>query len=311
LLVAAAISGCASLPPGAGSKPTKESVPYAGYIAVNPISLPSDLFEEIRAAPTAAAPQPGSAQPGAAGEAGQSPNLRFLINNAARVSIQETSSSGEVKYIASGLSAKGSYYRATIDYIKYHSSSISIPVDRSQILPNNQPRKDGGDNPASGPSPGPEDTGAKVTLGVAVGVGLRAEASFFSNEANAKIADIVNIGASAQTNQISGTMAFQTMGIESKAISDALPIPSQLSASTVQNALQTMATVKANIYSQETKVVPQIVGIEIQSYPAGVTLTDVVRALHRQKDRIVEQVQQELNQRKLKFYSERDFRQSR
>lgn len=141
-----------------------------------------------------------------------------------------------------------------------------------------------------------------MVLGVAVGVGLRAEASFFSNEANAKIANIVNIGVSAQTNQISGTMAFQTMGIESKAISDALPIPSQLSSSTVQNALQTMATVKANIYAQETNVVPQIVGIEIQSYPDGVDLADIVRALHSKKDNLIEQVIAELKKRNVKFY---------
>ena len=138
-------------------------------------------------------------------------------------------------------------------------------------------------------------------IGVAVGVGLRAEATFFANEAGANIADIVNIGISAQSKQISGTMAFQTMGIESKTISDALPIPSELSSSTVQNAMQTMATVKANIYSSGTVVVPQIVGLEIQSYPEGVKISDIIKSLHYEKFYLVNQVKEELNQRGYKF----------
>jgi hypothetical protein len=279
------LSGCATFGTGETTK-AEPGAPYAGYIAINPISLPPDLFNDtVPKSAETSTPKAGGA-PATQPTATTNPNLKFLINNAARVSIQEVSNSGEVKYIASGLSRKNTYYHATIDYIKYHSSSINLPVERKVSNPT-----------TTAPNPI-----VKVILGVAVGVGLRAEASFFSTENGAKIADIVNIGASAQTSQISGTMAFQTMGIESKAISDALPIPSQLSSSSVQNALQTMATVKANIYATETNVVPQIVGIEIQSYPDGVDLADVIRALHSEKKYLIDQVIEELNQRKVKFY---------
>jgi len=286
LVATAWLAGCATtFGPGSTGR-ADPSAPYAGYIAINPISLPPDLFSD--SAPQSSAIGAFGGTVPATQPTNGNPNLKFLINNAARVSIQEVTKSGEVKYIASGLSKKETYYHATIDYIKYHSSSISLPVERNMVA-----------------ASGVRDDRVKVVLGVAVGVGLRAEASFLSNEDGAKIADIVNIGASAQTNQISGTMAFQTMGVESKAISDALPIPSQLSSSTVQNALQTMATVKANIYAQETNVVPQIVGIEIQSYPSGVDLADVVRALHSEKQSLIDQVIEELNQRKVKFFNSR------
>lgn len=282
------LTGCVSnLKPK--NKAEDHSAPYAGYIAINPISLPSSLFtaEPDKIAEIAKPPETnnsGSVTSTSSTGEGSNQNLKHLINNAARVSIQEVTQSGEVKYIASGISRKGSYYHATIDYIKYHSSSIRIPIDK--------PILDGAENNFSQ---------SRIVLGVAVGVGLRAEASFYSEESGAKIADIVNIGASAQENKISGTMAFQTMGVESKAISDALPIPSQLSSATVQHALQTMATVKANIYSKDTNVVPQIVGIEIQSYPPGVDLADVVVSLHTHKEMIIDQVTQELKARKVNF----------
>ena len=260
---AALLSGCSFLPTQVATN--GESVPYAGYIAINPISLPHDLFEAPKATGDGT-PQTDT-------------DLNFLINNAARVSIQEISADGEIKYIASGVSSKDHYYHSTIDYIKYHSSSIKLPID----------------------IPGTSDEKLSVIIGVAVGVGLRAEATFTASEKGVNIADIINIGASAQAKKISGTMAFQTMGIESKAISDTLPIPSELSTSTIQNALQTMATVKANIYSPETNVVPQIVGIEIQSYPDGVKVSDIIKSLHRNKFYLADQVKEELNQRGYKF----------
>lgn len=281
VLVCVLSGGCATMFGPGSTVNNEKSAPYAGYIAINPISLPPDLFKS-NPQTSGETPVPDSSKP-----SNSSQNLKFLINNAARVSIQEVTKSGEVKYIASGLSKKETYYHATIDYIKYHSSSINLPVGRKNDSKN-----------------GDFDPDVYVVLGVAVGVGLRAEATFFSNDAGAKIADIVNIGVSAQSKQISGTIAFQTMGIESKAISDTLPIPAQLSSSTVQNALQTMATVKANIYAQDTNVVPQIVGIEIQSYPEGVKLSDVVKALHSNKKDLIDQVKEELNQRNVKFYSQ-------
>lgn len=48
----------------------------------------------------------------------------------------------------------------------------------------------------------------------------------------------------------------------------------------------------------------QIVGIEIQSYPDGVDLADVVRALHSEKKYLIDQVIDELNQRKVRFFSQ-------
>ncbi len=284
IIIAAVLSGCATSfgPRGGNSAQVNgNDVPYAGYIAINPISLPHDLFSPRAAIVPAAGAAPAGAV--APATAQPDPDLSFLINNAARVSIQEITANGEIKYFAAGVSTKNSYYHATIDYIKYHSSSIKLPVHPRRV---NSPT---------------DERELSVILGVAVGVGLRAEATFFSNEAGANIADIVNIGASAQAKKISGTMAFQTMGVESKAISDTLPIPSELSSSTIQNAMQTMATVKANIYSPETSVVPQVVGIEIQSYPDGVDITDVIRALHRSKVSLIDQVKEELDKRQIRF----------
>ncbi|WP_192891097.1 hypothetical protein [Vibrio bathopelagicus] len=264
LIVASAIflGGCSGI---THQERDTESAPYAGYIAINPISLPNGTIGEFSL--TSAEIQRRKS------EKRIDQDLEFLINNAARISIKEIDENGSVNYLSSGVTSKNSYYHSTIDYIKYHSSSIKLPVEKNVN--------------------GEYDF---VIIGVAVGVGLRAEASFTANESGINIADIINIGASAQSKKISGSMAFQTMGIESKAISDTLPIPSELSTSTIQNALQTMATVKANIYSHETNVIPQIVGIEIQNYPEGVTVSDIIKAIHTNKSMLSDQVRDELSQ---------------
>lgn len=238
--------GCSTLSGTASSSDERASVPYAGYIAINPIALSNTAITERSPAEITAFNKSNA----------PSPNLEPLVNNAARVTLRQVSSSGKISYLVSAVTTENFTYYSTIDYIKYCSVPIPLTINKGSVTHH-------------------------VTIGAAVGVGLRAEATFCSRKDGVSIADLVNIGISAQNNKLSGTMSFQTMGIENKAISDALPIPSELSLSTVQQSLQTMATVKANIYDHDTRVIPQIVGIEIQSYPEGVTLADILDALRR------------------------------
>lgn len=231
---------------------TTKEVPYAGYIAINPISLPPTLLLKN---PTASPSKVSDFR---------------LINNAARVSSEEINAKGEVKFITSNISTEGNFYRTTIDYIKYITTPITIPIKKNSST-------------------------TDVVIVIDIGVGLRAETKFTALKSGANIADIINMGVAAQNNQISGTMAFQTMGIESKTISDTLPIPSELSKTSIQNALQTMATIKANIYDTNTIAIPQIVGIEIQTYPDDILIKDILSAIYENKNKIINDIQNDVN----------------
>lgn len=258
------------------SKPTIDdgNARYLGYIAINPISIPQSIFAP-KIDRTQGVKEEDAQKKIASGEF--APALDYLVNSAARISIREVSSKGEVKYLTATVSGENKTYNATIDYIKYYNASVPLKI--SYVLPGTGP------------------TTASIVLGLAVGVGLRAEASFYSASRGAAISDIINIGISAQNNEISGTMSFQTMGIESKAISDSVPIPAQLSAPAIQGALQAMSSMKANIYAPDTRVSPQIVGFEVQSYPEGVAISDILNAIQTSKSEIVDTVADELKQR--------------
>ncbi|MFL9811615.1 hypothetical protein D7249_25925 [Stutzerimonas stutzeri] len=258
------------------SKPVNdvETSKYLGYVAINPISIPRSIFIP-KIDKSEGVNEADASKKIASGEF--SPALDNLVNSAARISIREVSSKGDVKYLSAAVSDENKTYNATIDYIKYYNASV--PVKVSFVSPGVSPKE------------------SIVVLGLAVGVGLRAEAIFFSASGGAAISDIINIGISAQKNEISGTMSFQTMGIESKAISDSLPIPAQLSAPAIQGALQAMSSMKANIYASDTRVSPQIVGFEIQSYPDGVTISDILNAIQMTKADIVNAVADELKTR--------------
>lgn len=99
VLTSILLSGCATMF-GPDSK-NRPSAPYAGYIAINPISLPPDLFDDTNLNQT-----PIKTPSKSSLTSNGNPNLKYLINNAARVSIREVTNNGKVKYIASGLSKK-------------------------------------------------------------------------------------------------------------------------------------------------------------------------------------------------------------
>ncbi|MDH4651394.1 MULTISPECIES: hypothetical protein [unclassified Pseudomonas] len=270
LVSALFIGGCVTQK---AATPT-EDVKYLGYVSINPISLPNSIFSSKISTEAGVSNDEAKKKLASGGYAAE---LDFLVNSAARISIREVSGKGEVKYLTATVSSENKTYNATIDYIKYYNASVPIDVSYVNTL---------GDSKQ-----------AQIILGLAVGVGLRAEANFYSASRGAAISDIVNIGISAQNSDISGTMSFQTMGVESKAISDSVPIPAQLSAPAIQGALQAMSSMKANIYATETRVSPQIVGFEVQSYPDGVEINDILNAIQMHKKRIIDSVSNELRQR--------------
>src|SRR5690242_19628008 len=100
VLLAGVLPGCSALRAinPFDSPPTFSNTQFVGYVAIDPISLPAAAFG-------AKAKERGD----------HDPNLDALSNNAARIAMQEITQDGEAKYVASSLSYKGNYYKATID----------------------------------------------------------------------------------------------------------------------------------------------------------------------------------------------------
>ncbi|KXI26708.1 hypothetical protein [Paraglaciecola hydrolytica] len=101
----------------------------------------------------------------------------------------------------------------------------------------------------------------EVNIPVYVGIGLRVMAEINILQANANVAGIGIIGAEAEAKNLQGSLIVQTLGVNGKSISAALPIQSELNRTTAQNAIVAVGSIKSLLYADDTIIYPRVVGI--------------------------------------------------
>jgi hypothetical protein len=157
--------------------------------------------------------------------------LSFLNNETVLVSIGKIDFDGKINYIPVTLSAKGSSYKITMDYMKFATLG--------------QVDKDG-----------------KFLGYKRVGVGLRLISQITTFESGINIGDISSIGIAAKAGKLNGTLMIEVIGIKSKEVTTLLPLPSEINQSTIQSAMQALATIKSKIYDSETVLYPQVMAVK-------------------------------------------------
>jgi len=162
--------------------------------------------------------------------------LEQLPDETMRLAVGQVDLSGNVSYGVAKVGAKGQRYVVVLDYTK--SETFSRP----------QPSIDGGVTAPIGFVP------------TYVGIGLRLSATLIVNEGNVDLGNLIAIGAAAQAKQVSGTLVIQTLGVSGQSIASVMPIPSEISASSIQNALVAIGTIKSKIYDPGTEISPRVVG---------------------------------------------------
>jgi len=95
-----------------------------------------------------------------------------------------------------------------------------------------------------------------------VGIGLRITANIETLEPGVNTGSLFELGMAAQTGKLKGTISIDVIGIESHQITDLVPSPSEISPTSIQNALQAIATIKAKIYDNETYLFPQVLAVK-------------------------------------------------
>ena len=114
------------------------------------------------------------------------------------------------------------------------------------------------------PVPKPVTNGASVAerfVPTYVGLGLRLTANLMVKEGEVDLGNLVAIGAAAETRRVYGTLVIQTLGISGEGVASSIPIPSEISASSIQNALVAIGTIKSKIYDEKTTLSPRVVAI--------------------------------------------------
>ncbi|WP_051931059.1 hypothetical protein [Gillisia sp. Hel_I_29] len=158
--------------------------------------------------------------------------LGFLNNETVLVSIGLLTSEGKIAYIPFAISKKNTSYKVTMDYMKY--ATLGQRDERNNFI------------------------GYKR-----VGVGLRLISLITTAEAGINISDLYSIGLAAKAGKLSGTLMIEVIGIKSKDVTTLLPLPSEINQTTIQNAMQALATIKSKIYDADTKLYPQVMAIKV------------------------------------------------
>lgn len=108
-----------------------------------------------------------------------------------------------------------------------------------------------------------------------VGIGLRIVAEGISLSGDANISGIGVVGAEAQANRLLGSLTVQTLGVNSQAVASALPVHSELSRTTAENAFVAIGSIKALLHQQETIKTPRVVGLYLP-FPGGKPLVNAL-----------------------------------
>lgn len=207
------------------------------------------------------------------------PVLEALPDNAVRVAIRQLDASGSATVGPAKMGAEGHQYQVILDYINADVVNMRFVVTRDikgkivglkrqsdGAAPMNAGEAYEGASAAPGDGPGaaaqpaapePEES----VIPVYVGVGLRLTANVTVLKGNVNLSSLGALAAEAQANNIRGALIVQTLGITGKQVTTALPLPSELNATTIQNAILALGSIKAMVYDPSTIISPRVTGV--------------------------------------------------
>lgn len=150
--------------------------------------------------------------------------LNSFSNLVSNVTVYEMKGDGELKLVGIGVSGKNSTYQVIYDFSQTQTIFSSDPsFNYSSLL---------------------------------VGVGVRMVAKVKTKKAGINLSS--PIGLAANIEHVEGSLEVRVSGIGSQKINGLIPTTSDLSPSSISNALQAISTIKSHIYDNDTIISPQI-----------------------------------------------------
>ena len=157
--------------------------------------------------------------------------LNFLPNESMETTIQSFNKNGKVSYLYSGRSVSKGTYRLIIDYNKYIIQTV-------------------------------KGAGEDDCVGYAkLGIGLRIIANVNALKNNIDISSLVALGAAASRDEVSGSVGYQVLGIESKKLLLLFQSIQKLLHQSIKY-FTSYGSCKGKIYDSATKLYPQIIAIK-------------------------------------------------
>lgn len=156
--------------------------------------------------------------------------ITLLPIQSSSVIIRRTDATGSLNYLSGTISGEAGSYEVFMDYMKYKVDHI---YDGSKYL------------------------------GIGkVGIGLRIVAEVRTFKSNINLGSLLALGAQAQQNNLSGSIIIDVIGIDSKDVTNLLPLTSEIDQSSIQSALQALASIKSRIYEKGVRITPHRVAVK-------------------------------------------------
>ena len=153
----------------------------------------------------------------------------LLPNQSAQVAMRTTDFTGKINYLTASVTDQAGSYEVLMDYMKYRIEDV---YNNSDIVGSGR-----------------------------IGIGLRIKATVITNQANLNLSSLVNLGVEASSKHLTGLLSIDIFGIDSKDITNYIPLTAKLDETSIQNALQAIATIKSKIWDNNVKLTPHLIAI--------------------------------------------------
>lgn len=217
--------------------------------------------------------------------------LDSLPNETIRLSVGTIDETGTMTFGAGAVGQEGHSYEVVVDYVKY--TTAYLPVCFSSLAKSDKGKFVAGEAIAAFYTPlGKVDIANDTHVDkqpqtlkstefalvhkvpIYIGVGLRIRATIQVLKGNVQLS-LFGIGSAASAGNVSGTMVVQTLGVFGEPVSALLPLPSDVTQSSIQGAMQSLAALKAKLYGKDVGARPQVVGFEtIFASPQAIQLIE-------------------------------------
>lgn len=197
--------------------------------------------------------------------------LQALPDIATRMAVLQREGSANLAVGPVHVGSSGNLYQVVLDYISVDATNIKFEMikravaDQTKVIsiyektdyPTRITAIRLADNAAA------SQGGEVVSIPVYVGVGLRLTATVSVLKGKVDLGSLGVIAAEAQAGNVTGSLVVQTLGVTGKQVVATVPLPSELNATTIQNAILALGAIKAIIYSTDGDVVttPRVTGI--------------------------------------------------
>lgn len=177
--------------------------------------------------------------------------LDAMPDETIRIAVGTVSGDGGITFGPAKVGTEGKNYVVVLDYIKFGTDSFAVTLSG----------KDEKGNRIATLVAASEASKANAVVPVYIGVGLRLTANIYVKKGSVDLGSLFALGVAAKAEQVLGSLVIQTLGVSGPEISGLIPMPGEISESTIQNAILALASIKAKIYDTKTSITPRVVGV--------------------------------------------------